>query len=492
MSEESKKILSRRKFVVLTGGALAASGILAACGDATNTAAPAPAATTAATSATTAATSATTAAGTSTTTTAAGATTAAAGAATAAGDTSGVATKQATIILYGGAGLKDFYTALATAFHTKYPAITVTPRLEADNSYSTVLPRTLASDNAPDLAATYDSLVNNVKDKLLTNLDSYNKQYGWDTRVSKIIVDAGRVSDQGVRGSGSLYLAGGAAGSAVGVFFNKDVAAKVGLTDPPKTLADFEAILAKAKAAGVTPIIAANKDGLILHIACLLLGNYMGIEATNAFNYRAAGATINTPQALEAMKLLQKWIQAGYFNSDTNALDQQASYGQFGAGKGLFTFQGSWVLQVLDKSFAGKYGFFPMPPKDANTKYTALSHGELGFSIPEKSKNKDAAALFLDWLTTPEAAQIAVKNGYFAATGTEAVPPAPLSSPVTDQLQAEYQLVAASNGFHSWQVDASPSLAPVFVSELQLLAAGKETPDGMLAKIQSTYSSDKK
>ena len=41
MSEESKKGLSRRKFVVLTGGAVVASGILAACGDNTPTTAPA-------------------------------------------------------------------------------------------------------------------------------------------------------------------------------------------------------------------------------------------------------------------------------------------------------------------------------------------------------------------------------------------------------------------------------------------------------------------
>jgi ABC-type oligopeptide transport system substrate-binding subunit len=82
MSQESKKGLSRRKFVVLTGGALVASGILAACGD--NTATTAPATTAAATTAaaTTAASAATTAA--SAATTAASATTAAAAATTAA------------------------------------------------------------------------------------------------------------------------------------------------------------------------------------------------------------------------------------------------------------------------------------------------------------------------------------------------------------------------------------------------------------------------
>lgn len=76
MSEETKRVLSRRKFVALTGGALVASGILAACGD--NTATSGTAATTAATSATTAASTTTKAA----TTAATSATTAASGTAT--------------------------------------------------------------------------------------------------------------------------------------------------------------------------------------------------------------------------------------------------------------------------------------------------------------------------------------------------------------------------------------------------------------------------
>ncbi len=80
MSEESKKRLSRRRFVALTGGALAASGLLAACGD--NTATPGTVSTTSA--ATTSAAATTTTAATATTsaaaTTAAGTTTTAAAA----------------------------------------------------------------------------------------------------------------------------------------------------------------------------------------------------------------------------------------------------------------------------------------------------------------------------------------------------------------------------------------------------------------------------
>lgn len=78
MSEVIKKRLSRRRFVSLTGGAVAVGGLLAACGDPTATTAPAAttaAATTAA--ATTAAATAAAAATTAAATTAAGATTAA-------------------------------------------------------------------------------------------------------------------------------------------------------------------------------------------------------------------------------------------------------------------------------------------------------------------------------------------------------------------------------------------------------------------------------
>ena len=198
-----------------------------------------------------------------------------------------------------------------------------------------------------------------------------------------------------MEGSGTLYEAGGNAGSSVGVFFNRKLAAKVGLTTVPRSLAEFEADPAKAKAAGVTPIVASNQDALIWHLQMLLLGQYMGVKATDDFNFDVPGAAIDTPAAIQATTLLQKWMQAGYFNADANAIQQQASYGEFAGGKGLFMVQGSWVVQVLDKTFAGQYGFFPLPPKTVGGGYTALSGNGLAFAIPSKSQHNDAAALFL-------------------------------------------------------------------------------------------------
>src|SRR5947208_2330522 len=77
MSKDSKKSLSRRRFVALAGG-LAATGLLVACGDNTATTG---SSTTAASTGTTAAGAATTAAGTGTTAAAGAATSAATAAA---------------------------------------------------------------------------------------------------------------------------------------------------------------------------------------------------------------------------------------------------------------------------------------------------------------------------------------------------------------------------------------------------------------------------
>ena len=44
----------------------------------------------------------------------------------------------------------------------------------------------------------------------------------------------------------------------MGIIYNKALAAKIGMTQPPATIADLEAVMAKAKSMGITPIIASN------------------------------------------------------------------------------------------------------------------------------------------------------------------------------------------------------------------------------------------
>ena len=55
-----------------------------------------------------------------------------------------------------------------------------------------------------------------------------------------------RVGANGQRGDGPLY-AMGLNFSMTGVFYNKKLAAQVGMSQPPSTLAEFDAVLQQAK-----------------------------------------------------------------------------------------------------------------------------------------------------------------------------------------------------------------------------------------------------
>jgi raffinose/stachyose/melibiose transport system substrate-binding protein len=402
------------------------------------------------------------------------------------GEVSTEVTEDTTITLFTAAGLRDYQQGLADAFTQAHPNITVELQVEADNNYNTVLPRLLASDNPPDLAGPAD-LIGHVRDGLVTNLDTYDEAYGWSEEVPSTVLDAGRVSEGSI-GSGSLYQAGGAAGPIVGVFYNRDLAEQVGMTEIPASLAELERVLAKAKAQGITPIVASNGDGLVGHLYNLLLAAHMGPQDVLDVVWRSPGASLDTSEAVEATAVLQRWAGAGYFNSDANAINQDASYGRFASGKGLFMFQGTWITQSLPGGFDGEYGIFPMPPLEEGDGLSSMTGNTLAFSIAANSEAKDAAALFLDFLTTPEAAAVAAENGYPSAASADA-PELSLEQEVADQIQAGYSRIAQDNGFFSWIQNSVPAVNTELPTQLQLILEGRTEPQSVVAELQDAYES---
>lgn len=399
-----------------------------------------------------------------------------------------VSGEETTLTLFTAAGVKDYQQALADAFTEKYPNIKVELQVEADNNYNTVLPRLLASDDPPDLAGAPD-LVGAVRDGLVANLDAYDEAYGWSDTVPASVLDAGRVED-GTIGSGSLYVAGGAAGPLVGVFYNRELAKQVGMDEVPRTIDELERVMADAKSQGITPIVASNADGLIGHLYNLLLGAYMSPQSVLDVVWRQPDATLDTPEAVEATARLQKWADAGFFNPDANAINQDASYGQFAAGKGLFMVQGTWMTQALPDAFDGKYGVFPMPPLEDGGGSYSMTGNTLSFSIAANSDDKNAAAAFLDFLTTPEAAEVAAANG-FPAAGAEGGAEVSLDGETPDQIQAGYSEVAAADGFFSWIQNSVPAVNTELPTQLQLLISDKTTPADVVSSLQDAYASGK-
>jgi raffinose/stachyose/melibiose transport system substrate-binding protein len=381
--------------------------------------------------------------------------------------------------------------SLMAEFTRQYPNVKWNIRQDQFAVITQNAPRVLASD-PPDIMR-LPSISDLVKDGLLKNLDGYATAYGWDKWPSSELVQLRLGPGGRPRGEGSLY-AMGLNYSMTGVFYNKKLAARIGMTSAPATLAELDQDLAKAKQAGITPIVQFNggATGGFAFPLQDLMASYGPPGPINDWIFNKPGATIDTPANLQAVQHLTQWIKAGYFEADANAMDYPTMISRFTHNSGLFTFDGDWESGNFDKLMPGQAGFFLMPPAQAGGPHAAMS-APLTYGIAAKAKHADCAAFFLNWVATnPVARTIDVQVGGSHPLGaTGASMPAIKPGTVTAQTLAAGSVISKENGSMDFIANATGAIyASAWTPELQKLFAGKETPSGLLSTVQSDYKQE--
>jgi raffinose/stachyose/melibiose transport system substrate-binding protein len=381
--------------------------------------------------------------------------------------------------------------SLMAEFTRQYPNVKWNIRQDQFAVITQNAPRVLASD-PPDIMR-LPSISDLVKDGLLKNLDGYATAYGWDKWPSSELVQLRLGPGGRPRGEGSLY-AMGLNYSMTGVFYNKKLAARIGMTSAPATLAELDQDLAKAKQAGITPIVQFNggaTGGFAFPLQDLMAA-YGPPGPINDWIFNKPGATINTPANLQAAQHLAQWIKAGYFEADANAMDYPTMISRFTHNSGLFTFDGDWESGNFDKLMPGQAGFFLMPPAQAGGPHAAMS-APLTYGIAAKAKHADCAAFFLNWVATnPVARTIDVQVGGSHPLGASgASMPAIKAGTVTAQTLAAGSVIGKENGSMDFIANATGAIyASAWTPELQKLFAGKETPSGLLSTVQADYKQE--
>jgi raffinose/stachyose/melibiose transport system substrate-binding protein len=385
--------------------------------------------------------------------------------------------------------------ALADEFSKQFPNVTWNIREDQFSNLIAQTPRLLTSDNPPDLIR-LPTMVGLVKDGLLLNLEPYVAAFGWDQWPESLLIPH-RVAESGrPRGEGDLY-AGGLNYSTTGVFYNKEQAAQIGMTEPPATLEEFEGLLAAAKDAGLQPIMqwnaAASGGGLAFPLQNIMTS--LGpVTPINEWIYQKEGATIDTPTNVEAAQHLQEWIEAGYFPEDVNAIEYTDSNARFAGGEGVFTFNGDWQNAQYDTDAPGNIGFFLFPPAEAGGGRASMS-SPLTYGIAATAKHADCAASFLNWVATdPTARQINVDVGGSSPGGpSDLAMPQVAEGSVTNETLAASQVVAAENGLMDFIANATGDIFTGpggWTPELQNLVGGQQTPEGLLQTLQASYEED--
>jgi raffinose/stachyose/melibiose transport system substrate-binding protein len=380
-------------------------------------------------------------------------------------------------------------TDLTKEFTRQYPKVKWHIREDPFAVITQNAPLTLSGSNAPDLMR-LPQVSGLIHDHLLKNLNSYYKKYRWSRFPASQLASLRAAPSGRPRGTGPLW-AMGINYSLTGVFYNKTLADKVGMKKAPTTLAQLDALLAKAKKRGVTPIVQFNggATGGLLFPLQQLMAAYGSPQPINNWIFNKPGATINTRTNLAATKHLQRWIKAGYFNSDANATDYPAMMSKFEHSAGLLIFDGDWESGNLQKLMPGKIGFFLMPTLKAGGKHTAMS-APLSYGIAAKAKHADCAAFFFNWVATnPIARRINVKVGGSNPGGPPnlSIPGAKPGSLIAQTLKAG-KVVAGENGAMDFIANATGAIyAQSWTPEVQKLFAGQETPANVLKNVQADY-----
>jgi len=397
-------------------------------------------------------------------------------------------TKKVTLQGYFETGFNDIVD-LTKLFTKQHPTVKWHIREDQFATITSDAPLLLAGPNAPDLMR-MPQLNGLVKDHLLKNLDGYFKTFDWSKFPATQLASM-RVAKSGApQGVGPLW-AMGANYSMTGVFFNKALAAQVGITTPPTDLADLNADMAKAKAAGVQPIEQFNGGGTggLAFPLQFLMADYGGVKTINNWVNDQSGANINTTANVQATTQLQTWITDGYFNADANSTLYPQMMSAFEAGTGLFIFDGDWESGNFDTLDPGKYGFFLFPPLNAGGTQAAMS-APLTYGIPASAKHPACAAYFLNWVATNSAARkLNVTEGGSNPGGPPSLPiPTVKPGSMTSQTLSAGRTISKDNGAMGFIANATGAIyAEAWTPELQKLFGGQETPTNLLTTVQADY-----
>ncbi len=199
------------------------------------------------------------------------------------------------------------------------------------------------------------------------------------------------------------------------LYYNKDIMKKAGVTIPADGRIDGDVlkdIVAKTKAAGVTPFSAGTMDrdwaGSLVTESILL--RFLGQEKWQGI---PTGKTAWTdPDVVAGLKYVEDLVKAGAYSQGVSSIKLGESHGLFFGGKyAMFpmrTFFGGRAFVPVEKG--GMAADFPLGVMDFPTvkggKGNDLSYMQVGgsYGVNAKSKNPQKAAELLGMMATPDMA----------------------------------------------------------------------------------------
>ena len=386
---------------------------------------------------------------------------------------------------------KYFQQNFIDAYNATKPAAKAVMSVKQVSTLDKLTQTAVASGQGPDIISTSGpaEALNYEHAGNLLALDAYVDKFRWTQAFQTWALSAGRVG-------GKLYSLPSEY-ETMAVFYNPATFAKHGWK-PPATLAEFEAICEDAASKGIMPVGAGSADWQAAtewHVSWLW-NTYAGPKAL--YEALTGKRPWTDPVFVDAITMLKGWFGKGWFGGSTDDYFTNkfaTLYQKLADGQSAMQFSGSWSFSEILPYFGSAAGnnatwdWAPLP--SMNTGVPAgvfpLSIGNT-LSINKDSKNPDAAAAFLNYITTGASRQLNALAAVSQEPSPIVVTAGQFPVSVDPRVKRQYVDLAATKnyGYTTWTF--WPAKTDTYINtEINKVLTGSLSPQAYCAGVESAF-----
>ncbi|MEH7451635.1 ABC transporter substrate-binding protein [Gottfriedia acidiceleris] len=275
-----------------------------------------------------------------------------------------------------------------------------------------------------------------------------------------------------------------------GFIYNKDLFAKAGITEAPKTLSELTAAAEKLQKAGITPFSVGYGEWWILGIHLLNIP-FAQQQDPDKFMADVNSGKVkiqDNEQFKQFMKLFDLTVKYGNKNPLTTDYNTQVT--NFAQGKTAMIQQGNWIQGMIDGITPNmNLGVLPIPINDDKAAMDKLPMGvPNNWVVNKNSKNKEEAKKFLEWMVTSDTGKKYIVEKFKFIPALKTIQGKNLG-PIADDLQK----YSAEGKTLSWNWFKYPDGATnEFGASMQAYVGKQKSSDEMLKSLEDTWMKLKK
>lgn len=320
------------------------------------------------------------------------------------------------------------YTKIFDAYEAKNEGVTVDFKAFKATEYNKVLATGLAGSDGPDVpqVRSYGQVEPTIASKSLVPLDGKVDLEGWDENV---------VNSATSKADGKLYSVP-LARQTVQMFYNKGLFEKAGVSEPPKTWADFTAANDKLLSSGVTPLAVGAKDDWTLPIVHEVLAAPRFGGAAFQEEVLTGKTSFTDPDFVASIDVLKQLTK--YMPKNVTGVAVTDAQTLFSAEQAAMFPGGSFDMAVLKKANPEiDLGVFEVPAPEGSPEDTTTTPGwaDGNFAVNAKSPNQEAALALVKWMATKEFGQMVADE----VKQISAVPGVTYNDPLLKQMAENYE-----------------------------------------------------